>query len=43
MYNFTNTAQFGRPNLVVNQTQGGTITATAIPNRQMQLGLRLSF
>jgi hypothetical protein len=43
LFNLTNTAQFGRPNLTVNIAQGGTITSTQIPNRQTQLGLRFVF
>ena len=43
LYNLTNTAEFGRPNLTVNLAQGGTITTTAVPNRQMQFGMRLVF
>ena len=42
-YNFTNTAHFGRPNAVIGSPQAGTITNTATPNRQIQLGLRLVF
>ena len=43
MFNLTNTAQFGRPNLNINLAQGGTITSTVVPNRNMQLGMRLVF
>jgi hypothetical protein len=43
MFNLTNTAQFGRPNLNINLAQGGTITSTSVPNRNMQLGMRLVF
>ena len=42
-YNATNTAQFGRPNAVIGSPQAGTINSTAVPNRQIQLGLRLVF
>jgi hypothetical protein len=42
-YNATNTAHFGRPNAVIGSPQAGTITSTATPNRQIQLGLRLVF
>jgi len=42
-YNFTNTAHFGRPNAVIGSPQAGTITATSLANRQIQLGLRLVF
>jgi TonB dependent receptor len=42
-YNATNTAQFGRPNAAIGSPQAGTITSTAVPNRQIQLGLRLVF
>lgn len=43
MFNLTNTAQFGRPNMTVNLGQGGTITSTQLPNRQIQVGLRFVF
>lgn len=43
MFNLTNSAQFGRPNLNVNLAQGGTITTTSVPNRNMQLGMRFVF
>lgn len=43
MYNLTNTPQFGRPILQVNLPTAGTIASTLIPNRLMQLGLRLVF
>ncbi|HEU0173811.1 MAG TPA: hypothetical protein VFV58_06075 [Blastocatellia bacterium] len=42
-YNATNTAHFGRPNAVIGSPQAGTITNTATPNRQIQLGLRFAF
>ncbi|MBO0863088.1 MAG: TonB-dependent receptor [Chloracidobacterium sp.] len=42
-YNFTNSAHFGRPNAVIGSPQAGTITSTSMPNRQIQLGLRLVF
>jgi hypothetical protein len=42
-YNFTNSAHFGRPNAVIGSPQAGTITNTSLPNRQIQLGLRLVF
>ena len=42
-YNAANTAHFGRPNAVIGSPQAGTITNTATPNRQIQLGLRLVF
>lgn len=42
-FNLTNTAHFGRPNATVGSPQLGRITATAAPNRQVQLGLRLVF
>jgi hypothetical protein len=42
-YNFTNSVHFGRPNAVIGSPQAGTITNTATPNRQIQLGLRLVF
>jgi hypothetical protein len=43
LFNLSNTAQFGRPNLTVNLAQGGTINSTQLPNRQMQFGLRFVF
>ena len=43
MYNATNSVQFGRPNAQTNAAQAGRITATQIPNRQVQFGLRLVF
>jgi hypothetical protein len=42
-YNFTNSVHFGRPNAVIGSPQAGTITNTSLPNRQIQLGLRLVF
>ena len=42
-FNLTNTAHFGRPNATIGSPQAGTITVTASPNRQIQLGLRLVF
>lgn len=42
-YNFTNSVHFGRPNAVIGSPQAGTITKTSLPNRQIQLGLRLVF
>jgi hypothetical protein len=42
-FNLTNTAHFGRPNATIGSPQAGTITATAVPNRQVQVGLRLTF
>jgi hypothetical protein len=42
-FNLTNSAHFGRPNATIGSPQAGTITATAAPNRQIQLGLRLVF
>lgn len=43
LFNLTNTAQFARPNGNIAVVQAGTITATSIPARQMQFGLRLVF
>ncbi|MGH9839776.1 MAG: hypothetical protein ACREEM_13425, partial [Blastocatellia bacterium] len=43
LYNATNSVHFGRPNLTVNSPQAGRITATQVPNRQIQFGLRLAF
>jgi len=42
-FNLTNTAHFGRPNATIGSPQAGTITATAAPNRQVQIGVRLVF
>jgi hypothetical protein len=42
-YNFSNSAHFGRPNSVIGSPQAGTINSTSVPNRQIQLGLRLVF
>ncbi|MEP6636439.1 MAG: hypothetical protein ABJB97_06915, partial [Acidobacteriota bacterium] len=42
-FNLTNTAHFGRPNATIGSPQAGRITATAAPNRQVQIGLRLVF
>jgi len=42
-FNLTNTAHFGRPNATIGSPQAGRITGTAVPNRQVQLGLRLVF
>ncbi len=42
-YNLINSAHFGRPNAVIGSPQAGTITSTSLPNRQIQLGLRLVF
>lgn len=42
-FNFTNTPQWGRPNLNVAQPQAGRITNTSVPNRQVQLGIRIAF
>ncbi len=42
-FNLTNTAQMGRPVLNVILRQAGQITTTSVPNRQMQIGLRLVF
>ena len=42
-FNLTNTAHFARPNATVGSPQFGHITATASPNRQAQLGVRLVF
>jgi len=42
-FNLTNTAHFGKPNATVGSPQFGHITTTAVPNRQVQLGVRLAF
>jgi hypothetical protein len=43
LYNATNSVHFGRPNVQTNSPQAGRITATQVPNRQVQFGLRLVF
>lgn len=43
MFNATNSVHFGRPNLTINAAQGGRITNTQAPNRNVQFGLRLAF
>ena len=43
MFNATNSVHFGRPNVTVNAAQGGRITNTQSPNRNVQFGLRLGF
>jgi hypothetical protein len=43
MYNASNSVHFGRPNVQTNAAQAGRITATQVPNRQVQFGLRLVF
>jgi hypothetical protein len=42
-FNLTNTAHFGRPNATIGSPQAGRITVTSVPNRQVQIGLRLVF
>ncbi|MGH9843302.1 MAG: hypothetical protein ACREEM_31565, partial [Blastocatellia bacterium] len=42
-FNLTNTAHFGRPNAIIGSPQAGRITGTTVPNRQVQIGLRLVF
>ena len=42
-FNLTNTAHFARPDATIGSPQAGTITATASPNRQVQIGLRFVF
>jgi hypothetical protein len=42
-FNLTNTAHFAHPGLIAGTPQMGRISATASPNRQLQLGLRLVF
>jgi hypothetical protein len=42
-YNATNRLHLGRPNVQTNAGQAGRITNTQVPNRQVQLGLRLVF
>jgi hypothetical protein len=40
-FNVFNTPQLGQPGLTLGTAQFGVISATARPNRQMQLGLKL--
>jgi hypothetical protein len=42
-FNFTNSAHFGRPDLVIGTPQAGQITSDAAPNREIQFALRLLF
>ena len=42
-FNILNHPQFSLPNATVNIPQGGTITSTANPMRQIQFGLKLIF
>ncbi|HEY6119429.1 MAG TPA: TonB-dependent receptor [Pyrinomonadaceae bacterium] len=42
-FNLSNTTHFGKPNATVGSPQFGHITATAAPNRQVQVGVRLAF
>lgn len=42
-FNSLNHPQFGVPGITVGNALYGVITSTAVPNRQIQLGLRLSF
>lgn len=43
MFNLSNSAQFARPNNNISVPQAARITATQIPARQMQFGLRFTF
>jgi hypothetical protein len=42
-FNATNSVHFGQPGLNIRSAQAGRITATQMPNRQIQLGLRFAF
>lgn len=42
-FNLFNTPQFDIPNASIGNPAAGRITATIGPNRQIQMGLRLSF
>ena len=42
-FNLFNSPQFDLPNPSIGNPAGGRITATIGPNRQIQMGLRLSF
>jgi hypothetical protein len=42
-FNLTNTPQFDVPNATIGNPAAGRITSTIGPNRQVQMGLRLSF
>jgi hypothetical protein len=43
MFNALNRAQFGNPVTNLSVAQAATIRSTALPNRQMQLGVRFAF
>ncbi len=42
-FNFTNSAHFGRPDMVIGTPQAGRITSDIAPNREIQFALRLMF
>ena len=42
-FNLFNTPQFDLPNATIGNPAAGRITSTIGPNRQEQMGLRLSF
>jgi hypothetical protein len=42
-FNATNSVHFAPPNVTIGSPAAGTIRGTAVPNRQIQLGLRLVF
>jgi hypothetical protein len=41
LYNLFNHPQFAMPGVTLGQPQTGQITATSVPNRQAQFGLKL--
>ena len=43
LFNITNTAHFGDPNVTIGVAQAGRISTTSSPNRQVEFALRLLF
>jgi hypothetical protein len=43
LFNVTNTAHFGDPNVTIGVAQAGRISTTSSPNRQVEFALRLLF
>jgi hypothetical protein len=42
-FNATNSVHFAAPNVTIGNPAAGSIRGTSVPNRQIQLGLRLVF